>query len=616
MCDEQAESRPSSNLTVDPPILAPHFAGMQIEAYFDKLAELLDRRFSWQDEQLERVMQELCSCRDGFAVQVRSSSRKLSPVKSASVPATEDEVFDGVSVVPHSVIPVAALKQEESADLCKLTTASSMAAECSETAGLETSESDAAGPTKVKSRTTMISRFSSFLPSTRSKAPSSRVSADTEEKIQEELDQYMARRCPGGKGAKPRGRSVDMIQRTSTCHEVWVDGEAQFNRFWRRYVAFVQSIRFDYGMGVFIFLNTIFLGAQVDRKVRRLALGADQDADMSLSIIESCFAAIFLIELLMRLSAWRLRFCCSMWNIFDTVVVLCGTLEECLKYGLGGDRILGKLRILRMMRVFKLMRTLRIIRVLRVFRELRIVMMSIISCLRSLVWTLLLLFMTIYIIAILILVELTNANTAFDDSESGKLQSKYFCHLFRSLMTLFQTITGGVMWEEASSALHEAIPWLEILWVFYIGFCAFAIANTVTGIFVDQAMKSAQDDVRNVMQEEQEKRSAAIAELRNMFYHADSEGLGKLTRECMARSCKTRKVMEILKEFDIEASDVMALFELVANVDLTIPLENIDSFTRSLFRLKGVAKNIDVVALTMRQKVLQREIKDRVMRDS
>jgi len=409
--------------------------------------------------------------------------------------------------------------------------------------------------------------------------------------------------------AEDKQKSKDAIAEASkgVAHlnkkgDEWIDGESQCQYCWRRYENFIKGTIFDYLMGVFILLNTIFLGIQVDSKAQ---VGEEQVVMRS---IESAFACIFTLEVLLRISVLRQRYCCSGWNLFDSFVVLAALFEEIVKYGIGGDTVASKLSVFRMMRVFKLLRTVRIIRVIRAFRELRIVLMSIVACMRSLLWTLCMLFIVIYVVAILILVELTGSKDPYEGAEpQAELRRKYFPSLVRTQITLFQAATGGLDWEITSTALEDKIAWIPVLWCFYIGFVVFAIANTVTGIFVDQAMKSAAEDAQNVMMEEREKRDATVATLRQVFYAADGKGRGLLSRRAVERICADKQVLMMFKQLEIDRGDLLSFFDLVANSQSKIALADIDVFTVSCGRLRGTARQMDVVALDFREKVALRE---------
>merc|ERR1719424_1136846 len=118
---------------------------------------------------------------------------------------------------------------------------------------------------------------------------------------------------------------------------------------------------------------------------------------------------------------------------------------------------------------------------------------------------------------------------------------------------MFQAVTGGVYWEHLCTSLEDAMPWVAFMWIFYIGFVDFAITNTVTGIFVDQAMSSASDDSRNVALEESGQREGKLAGLRQVFLHAvDPPGSGQITREAMASLCRDEGAKKVFTYFNMD----------------------------------------------------------------
>merc|ERR1712232_113086 len=140
----------------------------------------------------------------------------------------------------------------------------------------------------------------------------------------------------------------------------------------------------------------------------------------------------------------------------------------------------------------------------------------------------------------------------------------------------------------------------------YIAFVVFAVSNTVTGFFVDQAIKSAQDDASNVLFEEADRREHVISDMRAMFFRSDTEGTGHVTYDDVVRIMKDPTAKKYLRECDIASVDIMSYFELAAGSDRKLSLRDIDTFVRGCFRLKGVARSLDIVALSQQHIHLQR----------
>jgi len=262
------------------------------------------------------------------------------------------------------------------------------------------------------------------------------------------------------------------------------------------------------------------------------------------------------------------------------------------------------------MRVAKLLRTLRIIRVVRAFRELRIVLSSILRSMRALIWTLCLLFVLLYFMSILVLVELSSHETAFDGSgEVVERRKKYFPSLGRTLLTVYQSTTGGLLWEDALSCLAGAIPHMNALWVLYIGLVVFAIMNTVTGIFVDQAMKTAHDDQRDVAMEEFEKREIRLAALKATMKDFLVMGKNYLNRTAMFKIIHDRRASELMLKCDIDPRDLFSFFDLICGDGKRIWWRDVDAFLNASFRLKGFARSMDIAALSYTHKTRRIQLK-------
>jgi voltage-gated sodium channel len=328
-------------------------------------------------------------------------------------------------------------------------------------------------------------------------------------------------------------------------------------------------------------------------------LGKTYDPSWFLKTVETIFNMIFLAELISRLIADNKRFLFSGWNIFDFVIVALSLFDESKKYKIGNVTGVNA-SATKTIRVFRLLRTLKIIRVVRAFRELRIVLLSVFSCLRQLFWTMLLLFLILYITAVLLLSILAQeGDQAFNGGDMADIRLRLFGDLPRTLVTMFQCTTNGLDWEEASRSLEEVIdgpiPPLLVM-ILFNAITVFALMNTVTGLFVDQAISASAQDTRNVMLEEREAREAAMVFMKQKITTA-SKGKKYINLKNLTEVAADKTAIEIFKKFGIDFRDVMTFYDCVADSDRTIKASQLDQFLKGIFRLSGQASATEMVAL-------------------
>merc|ERR1719487_266589 len=101
------------------------------------------------------------------------------------------------------------------------------------------------------------------------------------------------------------------------------------------------------------------------------------------------------------------------------------------------------LSFLRVLRILRLIRIIRLVRILRLIGELRTLVMSIVCSLKSLGWTITLLFLIIYSVS----VYFTQMVSDHKGPHHPEL-FRYFGTLDLSILSLFQAITGGCDWKD------------------------------------------------------------------------------------------------------------------------------------------------------------------------
>lgn len=242
-----------------------------------------------------------------------------------------------------------------------------------------------------------------------------------------------------------------------------------------------RHVGFDIFFGVVVVTNAIFIGIDVQTNVGN----ESTERPVGILAVRYFYTVAFTTEILLRLAAEGRRFLGSeqrMWNLFDTVIVMAAWLEV----GIDIARIfsntsdlesiegVSSLRAFRILRLTRILKTAQVIRVLRFVMALRTLVTSILSTLKALFWALLLLFLIIYIFALVFTQamddDLKDQGAAHLDDQSYK----YFGSLFHSMLSLFMSIAGGVSWEDVIEPLMRISHVWTLAFLFYVAFTYFA----------------------------------------------------------------------------------------------------------------------------------------------
>jgi voltage-gated sodium channel len=221
-----------------------------------------------------------------------------------------------------------------------------------------------------------------------------------------------------------------------------------------RVTRLVEAPLFTQAIMAVIVVNAITLGAQtVPAAVRAF--------DGLLYVLDSIALGIFVVELLLKLYAYRLKFFREAWNCFDFVVIAVSLVP-----GAGAFSILRALRVLRILRLVSMVPSMR-----RVVDTLLAAVPGAASIVGLLV-------IFVYVSAVM-------ATTLFREASP-----QYFGGLGKSLWTLFQTLTGEA-WPDIARDVMEEEPAAWIFFLIYILVSTFVVLNLFLAVLVN-AMESVQ----------------------------------------------------------------------------------------------------------------------------
>jgi voltage-gated sodium channel len=348
----------------------------------------------------------------------------------------------------------------------------------------------------------------------------------------------------------------------------------------------VAHQRFDYFICVCILLNSALIGVQTDHEARE---GVELK---SIRRIETCFAVIFTVELLLRVYVYNTRFFTMPgrgWNIFDMLVVSLQLAEE-IGAAVAADsndtNLTSNFTTLRVVRILRLIRILRLVRVIRLIGELRMLVLSIISSMRSLCWTILLLVLLIYTTGLYLTQSVTEYRLKYPekDTENIRILTDKFGELLPAMSTLFQSITGGLDWGEVAYTplVEEISPWLGAFYTVYMAFSILAMMNVVTGVFVESVLKCAKS----------EKDLFMVNNARELFLSLDDGINTQMTWELFQSKLDAPQMQEFFKAIDVDKSEARGLFSLL-DLDHSDTV-SIEEFINGCLRLRGPAKSLDM----------------------
>jgi len=367
-----------------------------------------------------------------------------------------------------------------------------------------------------------------------------------------------------------------------------------------RLEGYVKHPGFDWFFCLLIVLNSLTFGAQTDYLARL------QPAEVPLvfQILEALFCGAFTIELGLRVAVhgcafFRGKGC--LWNAFDVAMVIVQQIEVALaSMSPGSTEVLpANLPVVRMMRILRLVRVARLVRFLRLVRELRLLVSSILSSMKSLGWTILLLLVMIYCVSLILTQLVSDHRTDSGDTIEAEDMLYYYGSLGRSMLSLFQAVTGGVDWDACVAPLiAEISPFLAVLFSVYIAFCTLAMMNVVTGIFVENVLISARADKDHYL----------VSNARDIFKTLDGGVNGEMTMEDFLDKADTPEMIEFFKGIDVDPSEAASLFSLI-DLDGSGSIDA-EEFLRACIRLRGPAMALDTAGLVQQVRQLSASVQE------
>ncbi|WP_108786681.1 ion transporter [Erythrobacter sp. Alg231-14] len=246
--------------------------------------------------------------------------------------------------------------------------------------------------------------------------------------------------------------------------------------------ALVESSGFERFIISVIVINAIGLGVETSPGAMAVVGGV-------VSWLDTVALTIFVIELAIKLFAYRLAFFKSGWNIFDLIIVGSAFAPSGAQFS-----------------VLRALRILRALRLVSVVPSMRKVIVGLFSAIPSIATVIIMLLLLFYISAVM-------ATRLF-----GEAFPEWFGNLGASLYSLFQIMTLESWSMGIVRPVMEEFPFAWAFFVPFILLTSFIVLNLFIGVIVNAMAEATEDDAhseREMIIEQLKGLREEVAALRN-----------------------------------------------------------------------------------------------------
>lgn len=362
----------------------------------------------------------------------------------------------------------------------------------------------------------------------------------------------------------------------------------QFQRSTDRYLLrLLNSGWFDACSFVLIVIFTVYITAPLTYEA---GCSPKRPGHIAMDVV---FCVFFILELALRVAPYGLQAFRShdwFWNLFDAVVVCFSVSDIVVALFTDASSMLNPL-VFRILRVSRVVSTLHVVRMFTMFRELRLLVHSVWGCLRSLAFSLVILFVFIVFCGTLLTMGSQSCLHQLGQQDSQSITND-FGTLGRSCITLFMAICGGADWGDAYKLLGTLGWEYQLIYITYVSFTVFGLVNVFTGVFVDHAMQASNRDRENQIRNQIQEEDHNLKELQKVFMELDLNHSGRLSLEEFESHLNDERALAYFQAVKLDVTDIGHLFSLL-DADGSGSVE-IEEFIEGCQRLKGESRNLDI----------------------
>jgi len=181
------------------------------------------------------------------------------------------------------------------------------------------------------------------------------------------------------------------------------------------------------------------------------------------------------------------------------------------------------------------------------------------------------------------------------DPAEHPLLHQHFGTTFRSILSLYQSMTGGEDWANVYNSLTP-LGWVyQAAFVLFQGFTWIALMNVVTASFVENTLQRSKEVREFMVQSEIEVKRSYLDAMKEIFHGLDYDDSGSIEIGELQESLHSADLGAWFASLGIDVEQVGNLFKLLDR-DKSGTLDE-EEFIFGCLQLRGEARNIDVALL-------------------
>lgn len=326
--------------------------------------------------------------------------------------------------------------------------------------------------------------------------------------------------------------------------------------------------------------------------------------------LEVLFAAMYTVELGMKMLSFRCHFWRDAWNVFDFTIVALWYVTECTGVHFGNPTIL------RLCRLARLMRLVRHVGWFQSFDSLHMLISAIASSKSVLVWS------SMILCTLLVISALVMNGLLFDylrgigssealDAEMELRQRRevyeYFGTFSRALISMFE-ISFASHVQVSRTILENVGEGYVFFFLVYKLLVGLSVMKVITGVFLHETFKVCSEDDDLMVIQKRRAMKEHMKKMNKLFERVDADDDGCLIWEEFENVMNNNEWLRSwIGAMELDTTDAKRLFRLLDDGDGHITA---DELVKGVTRLKGVARSVDMNHMELEVDLLKQEVSE------